>query len=129
MIWRLYMKKSTTAERLQWIMKERRLRQVDILEAAKPYCEKYNVKLARNALSQYVNGTVEPGQQKLSILGMALNVSEAWLMGYDVPMTRETPADENTSKRVEEFSRLFAQLDPEQMGFVISSMKGLLSDK
>jgi len=31
MIWRLYMKKSTTAERLQWIMKERRLRQVDIL--------------------------------------------------------------------------------------------------
>lgn len=123
------MKKSTTAERLQSIMKERRLRQVDILEAAKPYCERYNVKLGRNDISQYVNGSVEPGQHKLTILGMALNVSEAWLMGYDVPMLREIPTDEATGKRVEEFSRLFAQLDPEQMSYVISSIKGLLSDK
>lgn len=123
------MKKSTTAERLQWLMKERRLRQVDILEAAKPYCDRFKVKLGRNALSQYVHGVVEPGQQKLTVLSMALNVSEAWLMGYDVPMNREADADDATIKRVEEFSRLFAQLDPEQMSFVISSIKGLLSDK
>jgi hypothetical protein len=34
---------------------------------------------------------VEPGQFKLSMLGLALNVSEAWLMGYDVPQEREKP--------------------------------------
>lgn len=83
------MKSSSTSERLKQIMNERSLRQVDILEAAKPFCEKYGVKLAKNDLSQYVSGKVEPGQEKLTVLGLALNVSETWLMGYDVPMERD----------------------------------------
>lgn len=90
------MKNSSTSERLKQIMNERSLRQVDILEAAKPFCEKYGVKLAKNDLSQYVSGKVEPRQEKLTILGLALNVSETWLMGYDVRKERdekEQPAD------------------------------------
>lgn len=82
------MKKQTASDRLKQIMSERNLRQVDILEMCKPYCQKYNIKLGRNDLSQYVTGKVEPGQKKLTILGMALNVSEAWLMGFDVPISR-----------------------------------------
>ena len=72
-------------------MSERGLRQVDILEACQPYCQKYNTPLKKNDLSQYVSGKVEPRQDKLSILGMALKVNEAWLMGYDVPMVDEAP--------------------------------------
>lgn len=87
------MKTENTATRIKQIMKERNLRQVDILEKCKPFCKKYEVKLGRNDLSQYVNGKVEPGQEKLTILGMALNVSEAWLMGYDVPMERNSKND------------------------------------
>lgn len=83
------MKKSNTSERLKQIMKDRNLRQVDILEKAKPYCDKYNIRLGRNDLSQYVSGKVIPGQDKLTILGLALNVTETWLMGYDVPQERE----------------------------------------
>jgi len=82
------MNKESTATRLNALMRDRNLRQVDILEKCKPFCEKFNVKLGRNDLSQYVNGKVEPGQEKLTILGLALNVSEAWLMGFDVPMER-----------------------------------------
>ena len=87
------MKSHTTADRLNQIMKERGMRQIDILEAAKPFCEKYGVKLGKNDLSQYVNGKVEPGQEKLTILGMALGVSEAWLMGY------ETQKERNANKK------------------------------
>lgn len=83
------MKDESTSTRLKQIMEERHLRQVDILTKCKPICEKFNVKLGRNDLSQYVNGKVEPGQKKLTILGLALNVSEAWLMGFDVPMERQ----------------------------------------
>lgn len=83
------MKVSNTAARLRSLMNERGIRQVDILTASKPFCEKYGVKLAKNDLSQYVNGKVEPGQEKLTILGLALNVSEAWLMGYDVSQSRD----------------------------------------
>lgn len=83
------MKTENTSIRLKKIMAARNLKQIDILNLAKPYCREYNIKLNKNDLSQYVSGKVEPGQNKLSILGMALNVSEAWLMGYDVPMERE----------------------------------------
>lgn len=80
------MRISNTSQRLKEIMKLRNLRQVDILEKAKPFCKKYNVKMNKSDLSQYVSGLVEPGQEKLSVLGMALDVSETWLMGFDVPM-------------------------------------------
>lgn len=83
--------KETTSERLKQIMQDRSLRQVDILEKCKPYSEKYGIKLAKNDLSQYVSGKVVPGQDKLSILAMGLNVDETWLMGYDVPL-KGTPS-------------------------------------
>ncbi len=83
-------KKSCTAERLNYIMKTKDIRQVDILTLCQPYCEKYNVKMNRSDLSQYVAGKSEPNQDKLAILGMALNVNESWLMGFDVPMEKET---------------------------------------
>lgn len=59
------MKKQTTSNRLKQIMSDRNLRQVDILEMCKPYCNKYDIKLGRNDLSQYVTGKVEPGQKSL----------------------------------------------------------------
>lgn len=79
------MKNENTSIRLKTIMQETGLRQIDILNKTKPYCKKYNIKLGRNDLSQYLSGKVEPSQRKLSILAMALDVNEAWLMGYDVP--------------------------------------------
>ncbi len=85
------MKKYTTSERLKQIMSERGLKQVDILRSAKPFCEKTGISLGKSSLNQYISGYAEPGQHKLYILGLALNVSEAWLMGYDVPIER-TPS-------------------------------------
>ncbi len=77
-----------TSDRLKQIMAERNLKQIDIVNLVAPYCKRYRVKLGRNDMSQYVSGKVEPRQNKLYILSEALNVSEAWLMGYDVPMER-----------------------------------------
>lgn len=89
------MPKYTTTDRLNQIMRERGLRQVDIVNLAKPYCEKYKVKIGRNDISQYVNGKAVPRQNKIFVLSLALNVSESWLMGYDVDPERKnaTPSD------------------------------------
>ncbi|MBQ6946773.1 MAG: hypothetical protein IJN42_01895, partial [Clostridia bacterium] len=84
--------KQTTAQRLKYIMNLKGLRQVDILRKCAPYCEQHNVRLEKNDLSQYVAGKILPKQDKLTVLALALNVSEAWLMGYDVPMDRNAPA-------------------------------------
>ncbi len=95
------MKKYSTADRLIQIMKKYNLRQVDILERCIPYCQKYNVRLGRNDLSQYVSGKVEPGQEKLTVLAKALNVSESWLMGLDVPMNNEETAYNIINSRIQ----------------------------
>ena len=116
------MKVATTSERLKQILSERHIRQIDIIEAAKPYSEKYNVKLNKNDLSQYVSGKTEPGQSKLSILGMALNVNEAWLMGLDVPMERK-------SATTDELMILFNSLDDNQRNNVIDYIQFLKSKK
>ena len=81
--------RENTAARLKQIMEERKLKQVDILNLSLPYCKKYDVKMNKSDISQYVSGKNEPGQEKLVVLGMALGVSEAWLMGLDVPKTRK----------------------------------------
>ena len=81
--------KETTSDRLKKIMNERRLKQVDILNMSLPFCQRFNVKMNKSDISQYVSGKVEPSQEKLVVLGMALNVSEAWLMGFDVSPVRK----------------------------------------
>lgn len=98
------MKVATTSQRLNQIISERHIRQIDIIESAKPFSEKYGVKLNKNDLSQYVNGKNEPGQEKLTILGLALNVNEAWLMGYDVPMERDSQQAEQKTEPAPESS-------------------------
>ena len=139
------MKELTTADRLKQIMSERGLKQVDILEACKPYCERYGVQLKKNDLSQYVSGKVEPKQDKLSILGMALNVNEVWLMGYNVPAGRkelekleqqlhfEVAAcelfEKCYGKEAFEAVKLFVQLDTLDQGKVIGKMELMLEDK
>lgn len=89
------MEREHTAARLKTIMNERNLKQIDILKLTEPFCHEYDIKMNKSDLSQYVSGKVEPNQKKLFILGKALNVSEAWLMGYDVSRERK---NEGTTK-------------------------------
>ena len=81
--------KNTTATRLQQVMNERNLKQVDVISLSKVHQKELGVKLGKSALSQYINGKSTPDQEKLVLLARTLGVSEAWLMGYDVPMTKE----------------------------------------
>ena len=129
------MKSSSTSERLKQIMKERNLKQVDILEACQPYCEKYGIKLKKNDLSQYVSGKVIPKQNKLSILGMALNINEVWLMGYDAPKERnqKTNIDNNenmlSNKNTDaqkEFLNIFNKLSNVLQEYLLKTAKDLL---
>lgn len=126
--------KETTGKRLRKIMSDRNLKQVDIIRMCQPYCEKYSIKLAKNDLSQYINDKVQPGQDKLSVLGMALNISEVWLMGYDVPMepaATSSPAAPANSLRKDEQDLLsyYNLLDAEDRAEVRGYAKGLVQSE
>lgn len=90
-------------------MSKQNLRQVDILEKTKIFSQKHNMrsKISKTDLSQYVNDKVEPRQDKLYILAQALNVSEAWLMGFDVPLTKQ----ETQNKIFKSINTIYEQLE------------------
>lgn len=46
--------------------------------------------LSRSTISHYMRGYTQPKSDKLFILSKALDVSEQWLMGFDVPMERRS---------------------------------------
>lgn len=96
-------KTESVAARLGYIMRQRGLKQIDILNLTKPYCEKYHVKLAKNYLSQYCNGKNEPGKDILNVLSLALDVNPLWLQGFDIPQvsTDMTGSDNITAENVE----------------------------
>lgn len=130
------MKKYTTSYRLKQIMTERNLKQVDILNMAYPYCKKFGVKLGKNDLSQYVSGKVEPGQNKLFILGLALNVNEAWLMGFDVPMekskstyTIENKFDKNLDVRKQQIIKNFELMNEQGKDMLLDYSEFLIGNE
>ena len=49
----------------------------------------------KSALSQYMSGKITPRQKSLDSMAKVLNVSPAWLMGFDVPMEREDILKDN----------------------------------
>ena len=51
--------------------------------------------IPKSAMSQYISGAFEPKQDRIFLIANALDVSEAWLMGFDVPMERETQSPDN----------------------------------
>ena len=72
----------TVGDRLKEYMKQHSIKQVDIIEKARPFFTE-NLKITKTDLSQYINNKTEPRSDKLHLLAKALNVDEAWLLGFD----------------------------------------------
>ena len=73
-------KTSTTAKRLKEAMHNKHMKQADLARVTG---------LSKGGISNYVTGRYEPKSDIISKLAMALDVSEMWLWGYDVPMKKQ----------------------------------------
>lgn len=51
--------------------------------------------IPKGAISYYMAGKSKPKTDRLYVIAQALDVSEAWLLGYDVPMTRTDDQKKN----------------------------------
>lgn len=80
------MRTATTAERLQEAMEDVGMQPADLAKAAQ---------IDKGSLSRYLSGEREPKQITANKLAIALNVSEMWLWGYDVPKGRSVKQKEN----------------------------------
>lgn len=76
----------------------------------KDLCEMTGI--PKSAMSQYCKGSFVPKQERTALIAKALNVNEAWLMGYDVPMERTPPAAIPPAANASEIPPGFEPLPP-----------------
>lgn len=116
---------ATTPDRLREAMRTVNKKQIDLAT---------ETGLSHSTISRYLSGQVEPRQEAIIKLATALNVSEWWLWGYDVPQTRSIEQKKNDAitgavvrmrKDPEFFDvvSLLAELPPEEY----ASVKTLLT--
>lgn len=51
--------------------------------------------IPKGAISYYLAGKTQPKADRLNLICTTLNISEAWMLGYDVPMERTTEQKKN----------------------------------
>ena len=61
----------------------------------------------KSTISQYLSKEYEPKRDRLELFAKTLNVNEAWLIGYDVPMEINSS---NNDSLIEEY-----ELNPEEL--------------
>lgn len=94
-------------------------------------CKLANV--PKSSLSLYLSGAYEPKQDRVYDMAKALNVSEAWLMGYDVPMERsvkkDSPSEDSLSEGEKMLLDLFRRVPEEQQQLVLQMIRVALGNR
>lgn len=91
--------------------------------------------IGKGSISKYLKGLVTPKQSAIGSMAKALDVSPAWLMGYDVPMKSTLPAGGfhggDVTYRVDEMRLLneIQKLDDNEIDKVLAYVKGLQDSK
>ena len=89
--------------------------------------------IPKSSLSLYLSGAYEPKQDRVYSIAKALNVNEAWLMGYDVPMeTKKEPSPISEPLLTEEEKMLldlFRQVPEDQQQLVLRMIQTALGNQ
>lgn len=110
---------SSCGVRISEALTKRSMRQADL-------CKLANV--PKSSLSLYLSGAYEPKQDRIFDMARVLNVSEAWLMGYNVPMERSDPKNSPSNKDVltegeKLWLELYHKLSDESRDILVATME------
>ncbi len=108
-----------------------RLNQALNIKNMKPLELSLKTKIPKSSISQYMSGYAKPKADRIYAISKALNVSEAWLMGYDVPMERDSAAPTPAPLKMQEseITQLCQKLSDTDKNKVIGFINGLLSSE
>lgn len=116
----------TTADRLREALAASGLKQVDLVR---------KTGIHKGTIHNYLHGKYEPKSGAINKLAIALNVSEAWLWGYDVPKERTEGKKNNPTSEGGEMSSnrkllmRFAETVPEdKVELLLRVMRSILQD-
>ena len=116
-------KVETCSKRIAEALKIKGMKQSELCKLAK---------VPKSSLSLYLSGAYEPKQDRVYDMALALNVSEAWLMGYDVPMERQvkkvSPSEADLSEGEKMLLELFRRVPEEQQTLVLQMIRAALGN-
>ena len=115
-------------DRLKEVLDKKGLRAVDLMD---------KTGVPKSAISFYLAGKSQPKADRLYIIAQALDISEAWRLGYDVPMARSLESKKNDQliklvtkmRNDDNFYSLvvkLSQVDDEQLGLIDKLVSGLI---
>lgn len=109
-------KTETCGKRIEMALTIRKMKQADLCRLAH---------IPKSSLSLYLREAYEPKKDRLYEMAIVLNVSETWLMGYDVPMGRDSVTTD--SMRLTDCERimldLFRQIPESQQKILIQMIR------
>lgn len=85
--------------------------------------------LTKSAISHYVSGRYDPKQTPIYLISKALDVSEPWLMGYDVPKTRAEKIKTAVTPEEKNLLDLYAQLPADKQTEILNMIDYWLHKK
>ena len=109
--------KVSCASRIREALNLRGMKQVELVE---------KTGLGKSAISQYCSGRYIPKQNATYLIAKALDVSEAWLMGYDVPIDRVESIKTTVTREEKDILDLVSKLDAEDKQNLKNYINGVL---
>ena len=118
-------RQETCAERIKKALSVKGMKQSDLRRLTK---------IPKSSMSQYMSGDYEPKQDRIYLIAQALNVSEAWLMGFDVPMERKEAKKASPSAAIltegeQILLDLFRRVPEEQQQMVLQMIRVALGNQ
>lgn len=113
-------RKTTCGNRIKQALRIRGMKQAELCGITK---------IPKSAISQYISGAFEPKQDRVYLIAQALNVSEAWLMGFDVPMEKErsSPEEPKLSEGEKMLLELFRRVPEDKQQLVLQMIRVALN--
>ena len=112
-----------TSERLKIAMDLRNKKQVDLVR---------ETGIDKGSISHYLSGRYEPKQEAVNKLAIALDVSEMWLWGYDVPMERKkesSPSEPVLTEGEKAILELFNRIPEDQQKLVLQMIRAAVGNQ
>ena len=114
---------SSTAQRMKIALKKSNMKQVELSRLTG---------IDKGSISNYLYGRYEPKSDAINKMATALNVSEMWLWGYDVPMDRNqsvSPDKPELTEGERMLLDLFNQIPEDKQQLAIEMIRAALKAK
>lgn len=104
-----------------------RLKKALSLRNMKPIELSERTGIPKSAISQYTSGYAKPKQDRIYLICKALEINEAWLMGYDVEMEKKVLSEESANEDFELLKK-FSLLKEKDKKLILQMIDSILSN-